>query len=403
MRRLPDRLLVSVVLSGGICALVALLSTWVSYTDLENWTYDFLINHGRYAEPSPYVIFVDFDNQTFAKIQEYPIPRAIISQVIQQIALTKPAVIGLDILLSEAHDEQEDREMQEALTQAGNVILAAQASAGQLPGVLPMDQFCKPEDASSPSGYCAEGQPGALGYASVNMTIDDDGFIRKMQLLAYDEKSRKAAESFPVFLAQQYLAQVEPNCKNCTLQPLDAHHASFRGYRVPYADPVEKTVRLGHWSPTPVKRISAWDVLSGAVHASDFENKLVLIGQGSDAARNQHFTPVFRVAQRDGRRDVSRERPCMPPRSRRCWTGPPSGRYRPGCLVGELCGGHRSLVSGADPVPARRFHLELPFSSRYISSRPVSLHLYPHMVPLFDHHHCHCSRHAARTCVSIFQ
>ena len=42
MRRLPDRLLVSVVLSGTICALVALLANWVPYADLDNWTYDFL-------------------------------------------------------------------------------------------------------------------------------------------------------------------------------------------------------------------------------------------------------------------------------------------------------------------------------------------------------------------------
>jgi adenylate cyclase len=124
-----------------------------------------------------------------------------------------------------------------------------------------------------------------------------------MQLLAYDEKSGKTAESFPVFVAQQYLAQVEPECKNCTLQPLDPRHASFRGYPVPYADPVEKTVRIGHWSPSPVKHISAWNVLSGQVPDSDFHSKLVLIGQGSDAARDQHFTPIFRVAQPDGRRE----------------------------------------------------------------------------------------------------
>ncbi len=303
MRQLPDRLLVSVVLSAAICPLVALLANWVPYADLENWTYDFLINHGKYAEPSPDVVFVDFDDETFAKIQQYPMPRSIVARVIQQVAQARPSVIGLDVFLSEPRNAEEDQAMQDALTQAGNVIVAAQAPEGQLPGVLPMAQFCRPEDSSSPTGYCVEGQPGALGYAAVNMTIDDDGFIRKMQLLTYDERSRKTAESFPVFLAQQYLAQVEPECGNCTLQPLDARHASFRGHPVPYADPVEKTVRIGHWSPNPVRRVSAWDVLSGTAPASVFDSKLVLIGQGSDAARDQHFTPIFRVAQPDGRRE----------------------------------------------------------------------------------------------------
>src|SRR5271163_3135640 len=303
MHRLPHPVLVSVALSGVICGLVALLSIWVPYTDLDNWTYDFLVNHGKYAQPSPDVVFVDFDDQTFEKIQRYPMPRPIIAQVIQQVGQARPAVIGLDILLSEPRDELEDQTMQDALTQAGTVILAAQAVEGQLPTVVPLPQFCLPEDSFSPSGYCAAGQPGALGYAAVNMIVDNDGFIRQMELLAYDEKTRKSAESFPVFLAQQYLAQIEPNCKNCTLKPLDKGHASFRGYSVPYDDPVAMTVRIGHWSPNPVKRISAWDVLSGAVPDSDLRNKLVLIGQGSDAARDQHFTPIFRVAQKDGRRE----------------------------------------------------------------------------------------------------
>src|SRR5271170_3055622 len=125
MRRLPDRLLVSVVLSGVICALVALLANWVPYADLESWTYDFLVNHGGYAQPSSDVVFVDFDDRTFAQVQQYPMPRSIIAQVIEQIGKAEPAVIGLDVLLSEPREGQEDRVMQDGLTQAGNVILAA--------------------------------------------------------------------------------------------------------------------------------------------------------------------------------------------------------------------------------------------------------------------------------------
>jgi adenylate cyclase len=303
MRRLPDRLLVSVVLSGTICTLVALLANWVPYADLESWTYDFLVNHGGYAQPSSDVVFVDFDDHTFAQVQQYPMPRSIIAQVIEQIGKAQPAVIGLDVLLSEPRDAEEDRVMQDGLTKAGNVILAAQTSAGQIPGALPLAQFCQPEDSSLPSGYCIEGRPGALGYASINMPYDDDGFVRDMWIEAYDEKTKKTRASFPLFLAEQYLAAVEPNCKNCTLKPLDAKHATFRGNRIPYDDPVMNSVRIGHWSPNPVKHVSAWDVLSGQAPDSDFHSKLVLIGQGSDAARDQDFTPIWRVGQKDGRRE----------------------------------------------------------------------------------------------------
>jgi adenylate cyclase len=303
MRRLPDRLLVSVVLSGMLCALVALLANWVPYADLDYWTYDFLVNHGGYSQPSPDVVFVDFDDQTFEQVKQYPMPRSIIAQVIEQIGKAQPAVIGLDVLLSEPRDAEEDRVMQNALTKAGNVVLAAQTSWGQIPAALPMAQFCQAEDSSLPSGYCIEGRPGALGYASINMPYDDDGFVRDMNVEAYDEKTKKTRASFPVFLAEQYLVAVQPGCNDCALKPLDGQHATFRSHPVPYDDPAVKTVRIGHWSPNPVKHISAWDVLSGQAPESDFRNKLVLIGQGSDAARDQDFTPIWRVAQKDGRRE----------------------------------------------------------------------------------------------------
>ena len=300
MRRLPDRLIVAVIVAAALTGLLAALGDWTPYGDLNNWTYDFLINHGRYAATAEDVIFVDFDDQTFAKIQKYPIPRSTIAEVIERVGSARPAVIGLDIFLSEARSPEEDAAMQHALSSAGNVILAAQSGTGQLPPVLPLPLFCQPENSGMPTGFCTEGKPGAFAYAAINMPIDSDGFIRHAELFAW---GTRPAESFPVFVAEQYLAQVEPDCKNCTLQPLDKRNARFRGFRVPYADPVTRSFLIGHWSPEPAEHISASDILSGTVDPDRLRNKLVLIGQSSDAARDQHFTPLFRVARRDGKRE----------------------------------------------------------------------------------------------------
>ncbi|HEY1730365.1 MAG TPA: adenylate/guanylate cyclase domain-containing protein [Terriglobales bacterium] len=300
MRHLPDRVIVAVIVAAGLTGFLAALGDWTPYGDLNNWTYDFLVNHGRYAPTARDVVFVDFDDKTFAKIQKYPIPRSTIAQVIERIGSAKPAVIGLDILLSEARTPEEDADMQQALTSAGNVIIAAQAGTGQLPPELPLPMFCQPENPTDPTGFCAEGKPGAFGYAGINLPYDNDGYIRHAELFVWGKRPK---ESFPVFMAEQYLAQVEPDCKNCTLQAVDKENAQFHGFRVPYADPVTRTFLIGHWSPEPALHISASDVLNGAVSASTFEKKLVLIGQSSDAARDQDFTPLFRVAQRDGRRE----------------------------------------------------------------------------------------------------
>lgn len=299
-RRLPDRLIVAIIVALGLTALVSMLERWPAFADLTNWTYDFLVNHGGYAPQSRDIVFVDFDDASFAKIGKYPIPRSTIADVIERVGKAGPAVIGLDILLSEPRSADEDAAMQRALISAGNVVIGAQAATGQLPAVLPMTMFCQPENPALPTGFCAEGKPGALGYAAVNMPFDSDGYVRDAELLTW---GKQKAESFPVFLAEQYLAQVDPQCKNCTLQPLNKHTALFRGYRVPFHDTDAGTFRIGDWSPHPAQHVAAWDILSGTVDTTKLHNKLILIGQSSDAARDRDLSPLFRVSQSDGKRE----------------------------------------------------------------------------------------------------
>ena len=160
--------------------------------------------------------------------------------------------------------------------------------------------FCQPENPGLPTGFCKEGSPGAFGYAAVNMPFDSDGYVRDAELLTW---GKQKSESFPVFLAEQYLAQVDPQCKNCVLQPLNRGAARFRGYRVPFHDPDAGTFRIGDWSPHPAVHIAAWDVLNGTVDPAALHNKLVLIGQSSDASRDRDLSPLFRVRQADGKRE----------------------------------------------------------------------------------------------------
>ena len=302
MRRLPDRFIVACIIAFGLTFAVSMLERWTAFSDLTNWTYDFLVNHGGYAQPSKEIAFVDFDDATFAQIQKYPIPRSTIADVVTRVGQAKPAIIGLDIFLSESRAPDEDAAMQRALTSAGNIVLAIQAGTGQLPAVLPLSMFCQPENPALPTGFCKDGAPGAFAYAAINMPYDSDGYVRNAELVAWGAQKHKG-ESFPVFMAEEYLAQVDPNCKDCTLAPLDKRNAMFRGYRVPFSDADAGTFRIGDWAPHLATHISAWSVLTGEVDPSVFQNKLVLIGQSSDAARDQDFTPLFRVRGVNGARE----------------------------------------------------------------------------------------------------
>jgi adenylate cyclase len=273
-------------------AAVLFLSRFPSFQDIDNLSYDFTVDHAGLSAPSPQVLFVDFDEPTFAQIRQYPIPRTYIADAITRIAAGKPRVIGVDLYLSEPRTPAEDQHMQDALTQAGVVILASQASNGDLPVVRPLPLFCQPEDPAADSGYCKEGAPGALGYALVDMPVDKDGFVRKFNLFT---AGNPPSVSFPVFLAQQYTGE--------TIQPKNAVNARFLGHDVPYESRELATALIGGWGAHPATHIAAWDLLHDKVPASIFTGKLVLVGQSNDAARDTFLTPLYRMADNNGVRE----------------------------------------------------------------------------------------------------
>jgi class 3 adenylate cyclase len=123
------------------------------------------------------------------------------------------------------------------------------------------------------------------------MPVDNDGFVRSMLLLP---PNPSGPLSLPLALAQQYSG--EP------IRPAGSDAAQFLGHRIPYLDADRKTALIA-WNPEPAKLVSALSILQDKVDLQKvFGDKLVLIGQSSDAARDRFFTPVFRPRLRDGSR-----------------------------------------------------------------------------------------------------
>ena len=281
---------VAALLAAAVLGFVALAERSVGFQDVEFWAYDFLINHGGYAPASRSIVIVDFDDVTFDRLHQYPIPRQAFASVIARVAAGSPRVIGLDLFLSEARTPAEDAAFRQAIAGAGNVVLASQADAGGIPSVRPLPMFCEPEEVEAPSGFCREQSGGALGYAFVNLPVESDGFVRRFLLFS---PGAHPGVSFAATLAQQYAG--EP------LKPLDADRVSFLGKPIAYADPADRTVWIGAWRRQIAPTVSAIDLLQpGAATAYDFRDKIVLIGQSHDAARDRFQTPLFRPAPADG-------------------------------------------------------------------------------------------------------
>jgi len=124
-----------------------------SFHGLDRPTFDLTIDNVGLSAPSSQIIFVDFDEDTFQRIRQFPIPRSFFEEAIQRISTGKPRVIGLDVLLSEPRSPAEEKAMQDALSSSGVVVLASQAPVGILPAVTPMLQFCQPENPAANSGF----------------------------------------------------------------------------------------------------------------------------------------------------------------------------------------------------------------------------------------------------------
>jgi adenylate cyclase len=281
------RLVVAGIVSAFVCGIVILAERSVIFRDVEYWAHDFLVNHGGYTPTSSDIVIVDFDEATFARLQQYPISRKAFADVIARVTASGPSIIGLDVLLSEARNPEEDEALRQALSDAGSVIVASQAGAGGIPDVRPLPIFCEPEEAGGASGFCKEGpgqSTGALGYAFVNFPVESDGFVRRFFLFS---TGASHGVSFSAMLAQQHAGEA--------LRPLDRSRVSFLGRAIPYADALDRSVWIGAWSPLPARRVSAIELLqSSDTGTHDFRDKLVLVGQSHDAARDLFLTPVFR-------------------------------------------------------------------------------------------------------------
>jgi adenylate cyclase len=254
------------------------------YQDLDQLAFDFVVDHGSLTDSSQQVVLVDFDEDTFQNYKQFPLPRTLFSDVINKVAVGKPRVIGLDVLLSEKRDPADDQAMQDALTNANVVVLADQAPAGNLPAALPLPRFCQPDTPPDPN-FCADGKPGAMAHAFINMPNDPDGFVRQANLFYGSE------ESFPLLLAQQYSGQAIVLDKS-------KKFATFLGHKIPFYDANHMTFLIGSWGKEPATRIPAWKVIAGQIPPSAFTEKLVLIGQSSNASGDVHLTPLFRKADK---------------------------------------------------------------------------------------------------------
>ena len=108
--------------SYTFAALCKSLLDWLQYVTCRDGMMRW---RGPIAPPGE-IVLVAIDEASIARFGQFPWPRSLMAQTIDQISAAQPRVIALDVLYTDPTNEADDRALAGAIARAGNVVVAAQ-------------------------------------------------------------------------------------------------------------------------------------------------------------------------------------------------------------------------------------------------------------------------------------
>ena len=254
-----------------LLGLVFLVSLSFPVSTLSQKLNDFFFRLRRPQAISTQVAMVLIDDATLAQYGRWPWPRAELAKLVQAVSAQHPKAIGMDVLLPEAEDEQNDAALTSAIQSAPNMVLAAKISTSPT-GNLWMDPL--PRFAQA-----------AKGIGHVQAIIDFDGLCRSIPM------QEPTAEGLRPAFALKLASLVQPNVaavqnKSEANTPGVEHLAAAAPLLIDYRPQFDP----GQPDP-PFVVVSAGDLLAGK-RAEQLAGKAVLIGFGAIDISDRLITPV---------------------------------------------------------------------------------------------------------------
>ncbi|MBL8260749.1 MAG: CHASE2 domain-containing protein [Candidatus Competibacteraceae bacterium] len=225
----------------------------------------------RGVQPPPsQIVIVAIDELSLSEIKrQWPWPRGIHAQLIRQLNRAGAKVIGLDVLFSEPSEPEEDLALEQAMREAGNVVLVSAIGVVNDPlfrlttRIDPLPSLAKVAEVGSPI-----------------ITVDPDGVVRRSRLLS------PGLASFALQVVGKYLSAPERNI----LSKQDFSKELLMDFRGP---------------PRTVSTVSYYQALDYArlLPPGVFKDKIVLVGRSLETIPEaQHlsgdtfFTPFSWVS-----------------------------------------------------------------------------------------------------------
>lgn len=276
-----------------------------------------------YAEPSkPFssTVIVEIDEESLAKVGQWPWPRVIIAQVVQEILKSHPSSLGIDILFPE-HDRTSPIHMQQFYKQMFGVSFdisgfprALSDHDALFADVLSMGKSILPVFASNEvtSNLCVFNAP--LANTLALSLVETKYLLCNLPLLQQSSSSvgfiNAMVDADGVFrrqlLALTYEGKILPSLALSMIQKLDestkivSSSKYFGGVDISFLDKKITTDSnaevLNYLYPKEsFQHVSAVDILLGNVDPSLFTGKFVLLGATATGLFDQFVTPKGNV------------------------------------------------------------------------------------------------------------
>ena len=229
------------------------------------------------------IAIVQIDDESIAKTAQWPWPRSLHAELVDDLAADGAALIGYDVTFgSPSEDPAQDRALATAIRDAGSVVLAETATfEGQANDVL------RARELFEPIPELAEAAA-AVGHA--NTFPDTDGVVRALPPVI------ESPEGEPVPSLSLQLARLATASEGAISVPPDGVQAG--PLFVPTGD-----VHLLDLNFAPTESfltVPAVDVLEGNVPEGTFEGKIVLIGATALGLGDLVPTPLDKAGRQPG-------------------------------------------------------------------------------------------------------
>ncbi|MGI6778986.1 MAG: CHASE2 domain-containing protein [Acetivibrionales bacterium] len=256
-----------IYLFAVILLVFGIFSYFNSFESLENNLQDSLIQSADPVDTN--IKIISIDDESLEKLGRWPWPRAYYADLISKLSEGRPAVIGVDIILSdETTNPEDDARLAESIKACGNVVLPVYGDFEKYTSLDNMNaiNMTEPLDVLKEVSHTGH----------INTFADRDGVVRKALLYFNFEGKQVSSFSWEIYrLYKRNTEGIEPGLEHVPL-------TGGNRFNIDFAQ-----------GPGEFESIPFHSVLNGDVPPEYFEGSIVLVGPYTvGIAKDMYFTPL---------------------------------------------------------------------------------------------------------------